>query len=146
MSYRTNNMLAHHIDWHIRTASFISTHKIFICHDWYTINTEIGIWQQIFFFFSLFERRIHSGWSTNKSTVPLNASERERIIEVIQRNELLEDAERQRVGKIIERVERIKQRASDCGPKNCRWESNLCLAVGFLCDSRDSAGNAELKS
>lgn len=64
--------------------------------------------------------RLHSGWSTNKSSVPLNASERERIIEVIQRNEIVEDAERQRVGRIIERVERIKQRAADCGPKFCR--------------------------
>lgn len=52
--------------------------------------------------------------------MPLNASERERIIEVIQRNEIVEDAERQRVGRIIERVERIKQRAADCGPKFCR--------------------------
>lgn len=40
---------------------------------------------------------------------------------VIKRNEQLEMAERQRVGKLVERVERIKQRASYYGPKNCRY-------------------------
>lgn len=33
---------------------------------------------------------------------------------------VIEKAERERVGKIIERVEKIKQRATDFGPHNCR--------------------------
>lgn len=42
------------------------------------------------------------------------------ILEVIQRNEQLEIAERQRVGRLVERVEKIKQRAAECGPRYCR--------------------------
>lgn len=67
--------------------------------------------------------RLRTGWSTGKTSqaTALDPAERDRIIEVIQRNELLETAERERVGKIIERVEKIKQRVvSDFGPKNCR--------------------------
>lgn len=63
---------------------------------------------------------MQTGWSTGKSSEPLDSSERDAIIEVIQRNELLENAERQRVGRIIERVEKIKERAAERGPKNCR--------------------------
>lgn len=51
----------------------------------------------------------------------LNAEEQQAIVSVIKRNEQLEMAERQRVGKLVERVERIKQRASYYGPKNCRY-------------------------
>lgn len=73
------------------------------------------------FFFFFFVARLHTGWSTGKTTpATLNSAERDAIIEVIQRNELLESAERQRIGKIIERVEKIKERAADCGPRNCR--------------------------
>lgn len=43
------------------------------------------------------------------------------IMEVIQRNEQLETAERQRVGRLVERVEKIKQRAAECGPRYCRF-------------------------
>lgn len=39
---------------------------------------------------------------------------------MIKRNEQLESAERQRVGKLVERVEKIKQRAAECGPRFCR--------------------------
>jgi hypothetical protein len=46
--------------------------------------------------------------------------EQEQIINVIKRNEALEVAERQRVGKLVERVEKIKQRTIDYGPKKCR--------------------------
>lgn len=51
---------------------------------------------------------------------PLDADEKNAIIEVIRRNEQLESAERQRVGKLVERVEKIKQRAAECGPRFCR--------------------------
>lgn len=51
----------------------------------------------------------------------LNDEEQQAIVSVIKRNEQLEMAERQRVGKLVERVERIKQRASYYGPKNCRY-------------------------
>lgn len=65
--------------------------------------------------------RLRTGWSTGKTTATsLDPAERDAIIEVIQRNELLETAERERVGKIIERVEKIKQRVNDYGPRHCR--------------------------
>lgn len=74
--------------------------------------------------------RLRTGWSTGKSTstspstsTSLDPSEREAILEVIRRNEQLEVAERQRVGRIVERVENIKQRAAECGPRNCRYVS-----------------------
>lgn len=71
--------------------------------------------------------RLHTGWSTGKSsTASLEPAERDAIIAVIQRNEQLEIAERQRVGRLVERVEKIKQRAAECGPKNCR-SVNLSL-------------------
>lgn len=67
------------------------------------------------------QTRLRTGWSTGKtSSTSLDPAERDAIIEVIQRNEVLETAERERVGKIIERVEKIKQRATDFGPRNCR--------------------------
>lgn len=51
----------------------------------------------------------------------MDPAERDAIIGVVQRNELLENAERERIGRIIERVEKIKQRVvTDFGPKNCR--------------------------
>lgn len=69
-----------------------------------------------------YNNRLHTGWSTGRSTpTVLNSAERDAILGVIQRNELIESAERQRIGKIIERVEKIKQRAADCGPRNCRY-------------------------
>lgn len=64
---------------------------------------------------------MRTGWSTGKTNATsLDDAERQSILSVIQRNELLETAERERVGKIIERVEKIKQRASDFGPRCCR--------------------------
>lgn len=67
-------------------------------------------------------KRLRTGWSTGKTTTTsLDPAERDAIIEVVQRNELLENAERERIGRIIERVEKIKQRVvTDFGPKNCR--------------------------
>lgn len=64
--------------------------------------------------------RLHTGWSSAKPVGPLDADEKNAIIEVIRRNEQLESAERQRVGKLVERVEKIKQRAAECGPRFCR--------------------------
>lgn len=74
-------------------------------------------------FVTLPQQRLRTGWSTGKTSqaTSLDPAERDRIIEVIQRNELIESQERERVGKIIERVEKIKQRAvADFGPRNCR--------------------------
>lgn len=71
--------------------------------------------------FSPFNWRLQTGWSsTCKQKIALNDEEQQAIVSVIKRNEQLEMAERQRVGKLVERVERIKQRASYYGPKNCR--------------------------
>lgn len=64
--------------------------------------------------------RLQTGWSSTCKRVALNAEEQQAIVSVIKRNEQLEMAERQRVGRLVERVERIKQRASYYGPKNCR--------------------------
>lgn len=76
----------------------------------------------------LFNFRLHTGWSTGKSSpTSLEQSERDAILDVIRRNEQLEVAERQRVGRIVERVEKIKQRAAECGPKNCRQRANMNL-------------------
>lgn len=66
-------------------------------------------------------KRLQTGWSSNCKRVPLTAAEQQVILSVIKRNEQLELAERQRIGKLVERVERIKQRSSYHGPKNCRW-------------------------
>lgn len=64
---------------------------------------------------------MQTGWSTGKTTTTaLNQTERDAIIQVIRRNEALEIAESERVGKIIERVEKIKQRVTDAGPRCCR--------------------------
>ncbi|KAJ6636318.1 Double C2-like domain-containing protein beta [Pseudolycoriella hygida] len=64
--------------------------------------------------------KLHTGWSSGKPTGTLQPEEKMAILEVIQRNELLETAERQRVGRLVERVEKIKQRAAECGPRYCR--------------------------
>lgn len=64
--------------------------------------------------------RLHTGWSSGKPPGTLQPEEKMAILEVIQRNEQLETAERQRVGRLVERVEKIKQRAAECGPRFCR--------------------------
>lgn len=64
--------------------------------------------------------RLHTGWSSGKPSGTLQPEEKMAILEVIQRNEQLETAERQRVGRLVERVEKIKQRAAECGPRYCR--------------------------
>lgn len=70
----------------------------------------------------VFHFRLHTGWSSGKSNnSALDAEEKDAIIAVIQRNEQLENAERLRVGKLVERVEKIKQRAAECGPRYCRY-------------------------
>lgn len=74
--------------------------------------------------------RLRTGWSTGKPTAAaLDPAERDAILEVIRRNEQLEVAERQRVGKLVERVEKIKERAAECGPRNCRCVSATCNAI-----------------
>lgn len=72
----------------------------------------------------------------------LDPAERDAIIEVIQRNEELEIAERQRVGRLVERVEKIKERAAEIGPRNCRFVSRrkqnffLNKKNAFFCKNR----------
>lgn len=75
--------------------------------------------------------RLQTGWSSTCKRVALNAEEQQAIVSVIKRNEQLEMAERQRVGRLVERVERIKQRASYYGPKNCRWTSSVNITCWF---------------
>lgn len=86
----------------------------------------------------IFIYRLKIGWSTGRPDVPLSPKEQEAIKNVIRRNELLEMAERQRVGKLVERVENIKSRAAETGPKNCRMCGQAFgLLVGpskLICD------------
>jgi len=64
--------------------------------------------------------RLKAGWSSSKTSEPLRPEEQEAIISVIRRNEEIEVAERQRVGRLVERVEKIKQHAVERGPNCCR--------------------------
>ena len=74
-----------------------------------------------------FHFRLHTGWSTTKPPVTLDAAEQDAILVVVRRNEQLESAERQRVGKLVERVEKIKERAAEYGPRFCR-----CVALSII--------------
>lgn len=73
--------------------------------------------------------RLHTGWSSGKPPSILQPEEKMAILEVIQRNEQLESAERQRVGRLVERVEKIKQRAAECGPRFCRLVINKDIMI-----------------
>ena len=79
--------------------------------------------------------RLQTGWSASK-TPSLRQEEQEAIIAVIKRNEMLETAERQRVGKLVDRVEKVKQRVGDYGLNQCR----LCgdkfglFSTKMICD------------
>ncbi|KAH8324093.1 hypothetical protein KR074_009013 [Drosophila pseudoananassae] len=64
--------------------------------------------------------KLKAGWSSSKSSEPLRPEEQEAIISVIRRNEEIEVAERLRVGRLVERVEKIKQHAVERGPNCCR--------------------------
>ncbi|XP_034663223.1 rabphilin-3A isoform X2 [Drosophila subobscura] len=64
--------------------------------------------------------KLRAGWSSSKTSEPLRPEEQEAIISVIRRNEEIEIAERQRVGRLVERVEKIKQHAVERGPNCCR--------------------------
>ncbi|TDG40861.1 hypothetical protein AWZ03_012724 [Drosophila navojoa] len=63
---------------------------------------------------------LKAGWSSSKTNEPLRPEEQEAIISVIRRNEEIEIAERQRVGRLVERVEKIKLHAVERGPNCCR--------------------------
>uniref|UniRef100_A0A1B0C8V4 RabBD domain-containing protein n=1 Tax=Lutzomyia longipalpis TaxID=7200 RepID=A0A1B0C8V4_LUTLO len=65
---------------------------------------------------------LHTGWCTGRpaSGTSLKPDEQEAIMSVIKRNEALEIAERQRIGMMVDRLEKLKQRATNCGPRNCR--------------------------
>ncbi|XP_037935358.1 uncharacterized protein LOC119669516 [Teleopsis dalmanni] len=66
--------------------------------------------------------KLKTGWSSSKQNEPLRPEEQAAIISVIRRNEEIEIAERQRVGRLVERVEKIKERVGrmDRGPNCCR--------------------------
>ncbi|KAM8719104.1 hypothetical protein ACLKA7_011762 [Drosophila subpalustris] len=64
--------------------------------------------------------KLKAGWSSSKTNEPLRPEEQEAIISVIRRNEEIEIAERQRVGRLVERVEKIKLHAVERGPNCCR--------------------------
>ncbi|XP_034119478.1 rabphilin-3A [Drosophila albomicans] len=64
--------------------------------------------------------KLKAGWSSSKTNEPLRPEEQEAIISVIRRNEEIETAERQRVGRLVERVEKIKLHAVERGPNCCR--------------------------
>ena len=68
----------------------------------------------------LTHHRLQTGWNSRKPTGPLRPEEQAAIISVIRRNEDIEVAERQRVGRLVEKVEKIKQRAAECGEHCCR--------------------------
>ncbi|KAI8116645.1 Double C2-like domain-containing protein beta [Lucilia cuprina] len=65
-------------------------------------------------------RKLRTGWNSSQVHEPLRPDEQAAIISVIKRNEELEIAERQRVGRLVERVEKIKSRAVERGPNCCR--------------------------
>lgn len=50
----------------------------------------------------------------------LSLEEQDVIVAVIKRNEAVEVAERQRVGRLVDKLERIKERIVECGPNQCR--------------------------
>ncbi|XP_037881195.1 synaptotagmin-like protein 4 isoform X1 [Glossina fuscipes] len=66
--------------------------------------------------------KLRTGWNSTTPQEPLKPEEQAAIISVIQRNEEIESAERQRVGRLVERVEKIKQKlnAVERGPNKCR--------------------------
>lgn len=70
--------------------------------------------------------RLKTGWCTGKAKATvggggaLSPEEQNAIVSVIKRNEALETAERQRVGRLVDKLDRIKERIVDCGPNQCR--------------------------
>lgn len=68
--------------------------------------------------------RLHTGWSSAASRNPLSSDEQAVILSVIRRNEEIENAERQRIGRLVMRLEKIKQNAIDRGPNCCRLCGN----------------------
>ncbi|XP_058978533.1 rabphilin-3A-like [Musca domestica] len=64
--------------------------------------------------------KLRAGWNSSQVHEPLRPEEQAAIISVIQRNEEIESAERQRVGRLVDRVEKIKSRAVEKGPNCCR--------------------------
>lgn len=67
--------------------------------------------------------RLKTGWCTGKTkpTGTLSHEEQDVIVAVIKRSEAVDVAERQRVGRLVDKLERIKERIVDCGPPNqCR--------------------------
>lgn len=70
--------------------------------------------------------RLKTGWSVKTSSYgqrqqlePINIEEQETIIEVIKRNEQLECMEQERVGKLMERLEKLRRNALGKTQKQC---------------------------
>lgn len=86
---------------------------------------------------------LKTGWSCRKTNNnPLDPAEQEAILQVIRRNEDIESTERERIGKLVDRVEQMKQRVVDLGPNNCRFCGtvfNIFTSSRILCHQCHSA-------
>lgn len=77
-------------------------------------------WRMLKLPYTLTAHRLQTGWSSLQPSGSLDSHEQAAIIAVIKRNEQLETAEQQRVGRLVERLENNKLRAAECGPRFCR--------------------------
>ncbi|KAK0162775.1 hypothetical protein PV327_006522 [Microctonus hyperodae] len=85
-----------------------------------------------------------SSTSNSNKNVPLTDDERQRIIEVIQRAEALDQSEQERVGKLVERLDNMKRNVSmvtstrsngrNCGSRCIR--GNKCICCCALCGEK----------
>lgn len=86
---------------------------------------------------------LKTGWSCRKTNNnPLDPAEQEAILQVIRRNEDIESTERERIGKLVDRVEQMKQRVVDLGPNNCRFcgtAFNIFTSSRILCQQCSSS-------
>lgn len=89
------------------------------------------------FFSSSLIFRLQTGWSSGRPNDALCPEEQAAIISVIRRNEALEMAERQRVGKLVDKVEKIKLQAAEFGPKTSKLSCRICgQSFGILGPSK----------
>lgn len=93
-------------------------------------------WRMLKLPYTLTAHRLQTGWSSLQPSGSLDSHEQAAIIAVIKRNEQLETAEQQRVGRLVERLENNKLRAAECGPRFCR-----CVCV-LRCNVRTKQARA----
>lgn len=70
--------------------------------------------------------KLHSGWSVKTATInqwkqpdPLSSSEQQMIVDVIKRAEQMEKAEKQRLERLMERLQNMRNNAAGDGENNC---------------------------